>query len=69
MTRNDIEKLGGPKEVAKICEVGASAVTMWFTPEERGGKGGKIPYKRAKMILDHARKLGINWSIEYIVGE
>lgn len=69
MTRNDIEKLGGMSSVAKICGVVPSAVTNWFTPVEKGGKGGKIPYKRAKMIIAAAAKIGIYWDLEYVMGE
>lgn len=69
MKRDDLEKIGGPSNVAKICGVCPAAVSMWFAPEEKGGRGGKIPYKRAKMIVAYAAKLGIYWDLEYVIGE
>lgn len=62
MTKNDFEKLGGTSNIAKVCGVGSSAVSMWI-------KRGKIPYKRAKLILAYAAKIGIYWTVEYVMGE
>lgn len=69
MKRNDLDILGGASEIAKLCGVKPSAVSMWFTPKEKNGLGGKIPYKHAKIILQKAVSLGKKWTIEYVMGD
>lgn len=68
MKRTDLDIIGGPKEVAKICNISPSAVSMWFTPVVKNGLGGKIPYKHAKIIKALAACIGKDWSIDYIMG-
>jgi DNA-binding transcriptional regulator YdaS (Cro superfamily) len=69
MKRSDLELLGGASEVAKLCGVKPSAVSMWFTPKEKNGLGGKIPYKHAKKILEKTVSMGKPWTLDYIIGE
>lgn len=69
MKRNDLEIIGGATEVAKLCGVKPSAVSMWFAPKEKNGLGGKIPYKHARKIVQRAAMLGKEWSVDYVVGE
>jgi hypothetical protein len=69
MKKTDIELLGGTTEVAKLCGVKPSAVSMWFTPKERKGSGGIIPYKHAVKIAKTKIAQQKGWTIEYIVGE
>lgn len=69
MKKSDIELLGGTTEVAKLCGVKPSAVSMWFTPKEKRGLGGKIPYKHARKIVQRAAMIGKEWSVEYVMGE
>ena len=60
MKREELDRLGGPTEVAIACRVTKSAVSMWF-------KNGTIPYKHAKKIQELAAKIGIDWDIDYIM--
>lgn len=69
MKRNELDILGGATEVARLCGVKPSAVSMWFTPKEKKGLGGKIPYKHAKKIAQRAAMLNKDWSVEYVMGE
>lgn len=69
MKRSELDIIGGATMVAKLCGVKPSAVSMWFTPKEKNGLGGKIPYKHAKKIVYHAATIGKNWSVEYVMGE
>lgn len=65
MKREDLDLIGGNAEVARICGVNPSTVSMWFYPREKNGLGGKIPYKHAKKIFE-ATNL---FTLEYIMGE
>lgn len=65
MTRDELNVLGGPTEIANLCKVGKSTVSMWFS--DKDSEHGKIPYKHAKIILDRAVKLKKNWSLSYII--
>lgn len=69
MKRNELDIIGGATEVAKLCGVQPSAVSMWFAPKEKRGLGGKIPYKHAKKIAQKAAIIGKEWSVEYVMGE
>ena len=69
MKRNELDILGGATEVARLCGVKPSAVSMWFTPKEKKGLGGKIPYKHARKIVQRAAMLNKDWSVEYVMGE
>lgn len=69
MKRDELNIIGGATEVAKLCGVKPSAVSMWFTPREKNGLGGKIPYKHAKKIAQKAAIIGKDWSVDYVMGE
>lgn len=69
MKRSDLDIIGGATEVARLCGVQPSAVSMWFTPKEKKGLGGKIPYKHAKKIAQKAAIIGKDWSVDYVMGE
>lgn len=69
MKRSDLDIIGGATEVARLCGVQPSAVSMWFAPKEKRGLGGKIPYKHAKKIAQRAAMLNKIWSVEYVMGE
>ena len=69
MKRSDLDIIGGATEVARLCGVQPSAVSMWFAPKERKGLGGKIPYKHAKKIAQKAAIIGKDWSVDYVMGE
>lgn len=60
MRREEIDRLGGPTEVANACGLTKSAVSMWF-------KNGTIPYRHAKKIKELATKIGLDWDIDYIM--
>ena len=69
MKRDELNIIGGATEVARLCGVKPSAVSMWFAPKDKKGLGGKIPYKHAKKIAAKAAMLGRTWSVEYVMGE
>lgn len=69
MKRSDLDIIGGATEIARLCGVQPSAVSMWFAPKEKKGLGGKIPYKHAKKIAQKAATLNKEWSVEYVMGE
>lgn len=69
MKRSDLDIIGGATEVARLCGVQPSAVSMWFAPKEKRGLGGKIPYKHARKIVQRAAMIGKKWSVEYVMGE
>ncbi len=69
MKRSDLDIIGGATEVARLCGVQPSAVSMWFAPKEKKGLGGKIPYKHAKKIAQKAAMIGRDWSVDYVMGE
>ena len=69
MKRSDLDIIGGATEVARLCGVQPSAVSMWFAPKEKKGLGGKIPYKHAKKIAQKAAIIGKDWSVDYVMGE
>lgn len=69
MKRSDLDIIGGATEVARLCGVQPSAVSMWFAPKERKGLGGKIPHKHAKKIAQKAAIIGKDWSVDYVMGE
>jgi hypothetical protein len=41
-----IEKLGGPSEVAALCECSPQAVSQWFGIDPETGKSRQIPNAR-----------------------
>ena len=41
-----IAELGGPSEVARLCEVAPQAVSQWFGIDPRTGEQRKIPKPR-----------------------
>lgn len=57
--RTIIEKLGGPRVVARITGKDVSRVYRWMYPRERGGSDGYIPYEEAEKILAEARRMGL----------
>lgn len=65
MTRDELNLLGGPTEIAILCKVGKSTVSMWFS--DKDNEHGKIPYKHAKLILERATKLNKKWTLSYII--
>lgn len=69
MKRSDLDIIGGATEVARLCGVQPSAVSMWFAPKEKKGLGGKIPYKHAKKIAQKAAMIGKDWSVDHVMGE
>ena len=69
MKRDELNIIGGATEVARLCGIKPSAVSMWFAPKDKKGLGGKIPYKHAKKIAAKAATLGRTWSVEYVMGE
>jgi DNA-binding transcriptional regulator YdaS (Cro superfamily) len=69
MKRDELNIIGGATEVARLCGIKPSAVSMWFAPKDKKGLGGKIPYKHAKKIAAKAATLGKTWSVDYVMGE
>ena len=65
MTRNDMDFVGGPAEIARLCKVNKSTVSMWF--KNKDSEHGKIPYKHAKIIAERANNLNKDWSLSYII--
>lgn len=62
MTQADhiIEKCGGAPVVCEITGVNISRVYRWRMSKERGGTGGFIPARHHPVILQGARKRGID---------
>lgn len=54
-----IEAFGGPTTVAKIVGVHRTRVSMWKVSKEKGGTGGLIPMKHALVLLEEARRRGV----------
>jgi hypothetical protein len=69
MKRDELNIIGGATEVARLCGVKPSAVSMWFAPKDKKGLGGRIPYKHAKKIAQKAAIIGKEWSVDYVMGE
>ena len=65
MTRDELEYVGGPTEVARLCNVSKSTVSMWF--KNKDSEHGKIPYRHAKVIFDRAIELNKDWSLSYVI--
>ena len=57
-----IEKCGGVKKTAEICDVTDNWVYRWLLPESRGGTGGRIPAKAQRRIIAAAHNGHINIS-------
>ena len=54
-----IQKCGGAEETAKLLGITATSVHRWKYPKDRGGSGGIVPSDKAQLLLDAARKSGI----------
>lgn len=57
---NVIRKMGGPAAVAAILEIDVSNVHRWKYPKERGGQGGLVPSRYQVLLLDAAKRLGLD---------
>ena len=57
---NVIRKSGGAQTVADWCEVDVSNVHRWTYPKDRGGSDGLIPPRHQQIILERARKAGVD---------
>ena len=57
---NVIRKSGGAQVVADWCEVDVSNVHRWTYPKDRGGSEGLIPARHQQIILERARKAGVD---------
>lgn len=57
-----IEKCGGVKAVAVICDCSVSWVYRWTYPREKSGRGGFVPQRDAEKLLAAARRGEISLS-------
>ena len=55
-----IEKLGGPKRVAKVLKIDQSNVYRWNYPRKKGGNDGQVRGRHMQKLLAYARKHGID---------
>lgn len=59
-----VEKLGGPKVVARVTGRASTAPYRWQYEKDKGGTGGLIPQKYHRALLDYARDNKIALSAE-----
>lgn len=55
-----IKKLGGVDVVARMTGVDVSRVYRWTYEKQRGGTGGRVPYKHVGTLIARATELGID---------
>lgn len=51
-----VDRLGGPKIVAKALDLTTGAVSRWYAPKDQGGCGGLVPSHRITQLIKLARK-------------
>ncbi len=59
-----INRIGGVKSTASVCNVGYRNVYKWTYPKENGGTGGYIPSHHAKTLLTYAIQNNIDVKAE-----
>ena len=59
-----IDKLGGPTLVAGIVGIHRTRVSSWQRSRETGGTDGRVPQNHIPVLLEYARKHGIELTAE-----
>lgn len=62
-----IELLGGKTEICTLLKVDKSTLTRWCCPRP-AGTGGIIPLRHWPFLIIHARKKGIELTLEDLAG-
>jgi hypothetical protein len=62
-----IDKFGGHEEVAKIVGRHPISVRRWTYDREKGGTGGLIPSELQSLLLEKARKRGLDLTADDLI--
>ncbi|WP_412058217.1 hypothetical protein [Bartonella sp. DGB2] len=55
-----IRTLGGARAVASLLGIHRTRVYAWMRPVENGGTGGRVPIRHIPILLNEAKKMGID---------
>ncbi len=62
-----IHIFGGVRKCAREINRSPSSVSKWQAPKERRGCGGNIPSGAQRIILDRAKKLGLDLTADDLI--
>lgn len=66
--RTVVERFGGIAETAEAVGIHYSGVSKWMKPVAQGGRGGYIPQRHHRRLLEEARRLGVPLTPADIIG-